>query len=371
LIDFDRKVVTVVASSLVSLGFFLAAAVAGSAAAAPTPAGPNAAGTAVASTPQTPPETAGTEPSVPAGSGLSVFLSENGTLLKVSTQTQTVGDLLLEHDIHVGPNDYLSSPLDTPLSNGMKVLYRRAVVVHLRVGNVVHTLQTTELSVGDLLGAQRITLARTDVVTPSLNDALEDGCVVAVERVDEWTSRVVDPIAPAVEYRNNPQLEAGNKRVAFAGAAGLRLTTFRYVRRNGGTPSRMLLASRIVRAPRPRVIEQGIATYESFASVAEQGFRSAMHMAGSALHMIATAYTAGCAGCSGITATGLRAGFGIIAVDPRVIPLGTRLFVPGYGRAVAGDTGGAIRGNLIDLGMNSYDDAIRWGRRPVVVYVLR
>jgi 3D (Asp-Asp-Asp) domain-containing protein len=60
-----------------------------------------------------------------------------------------------------------------------------------------------------------------------------------------------------------------------------------------------------------------------------------------------------------------------VAVDPRVIPMGTRLFIPGYGVAIAGDTGGAIRGNRIDLGFNSLSDALRFGRRAVTVYRLK
>ncbi|MGH7683574.1 MAG: 3D domain-containing protein, partial [Vulcanimicrobiaceae bacterium] len=78
-----------------------------------------------------------------------------------------------------------------------------------------------------------------------------------------------------------------------------------------------------------------------------------------------------CYGCSGTTAIGLPAGFGIVAVDPRVIPLGTRLFIEGYGPALAGDTGGAIKGYRIDLGFNSYESAIHFGERPVRVFVLR
>ncbi len=91
----------------------------------------------------------------------------------------------------------------------------------------------------------------------------------------------------------------------------------------------------------------------------------------SKVEMIATAYTAHDYGCSGITAMGLPAGRGIVAVDPRVIPLGTRLYISGYGYALAGDTGGAIRGNRVDLGFNSYRDAIRFGRREVTVYRLK
>jgi 3D (Asp-Asp-Asp) domain-containing protein len=72
----------------------------------------------------------------------------------------------------------------------------------------------------------------------------------------------------------------------------------------------------------------------------------------------------------GVTASGRRAGYGVVAVDPRVIPLGTRLYVPGYGYAVAGDTGSAIKGYRIDLGFGSYAEAVRYGRQTVTVYLL-
>jgi len=65
-----------------------------------------------------------------------------------------------------------------------------------------------------------------------------------------------------------------------------------------------------------------------------------------------------------------RAGHGIVAVDPGVIPLGTKLYIPGYGFAIAGDTGGAIVGHRIDLGFDSLNDAMEFGRRPVKVYTL-
>lgn len=72
-----------------------------------------------------------------------------------------------------------------------------------------------------------------------------------------------------------------------------------------------------------------------------------------------------------ITASGMVARRGVVAVDPDVIPLGTRLYIPGYGEAIAADTGGAIRGNMIDLCMESYGEAMQFGRRDITVYVLR
>lgn len=71
-----------------------------------------------------------------------------------------------------------------------------------------------------------------------------------------------------------------------------------------------------------------------------------------------------------ITATGRRSGFGIIAVDPNVIPLGTKLYVEGYGYGIAGDTGGLIKGNRIDLFFYDTKQAYWWGRRKVKVYVI-
>jgi 3D (Asp-Asp-Asp) domain-containing protein len=73
----------------------------------------------------------------------------------------------------------------------------------------------------------------------------------------------------------------------------------------------------------------------------------------------------------GRTASGLPVGKGVVAVDPRLIPLGTRLFVPGYGKAVAADVGIAIKGRIIDLWMPSTAAARTWGRRTVLITVFR
>ncbi|MFC7060368.1 LysM peptidoglycan-binding domain-containing protein [Halobacillus seohaensis] len=92
------------------------------------------------------------------------------------------------------------------------------------------------------------------------------------------------------------------------------------------------------------------------------------------INVEATAYTANCNGCSGVTATGIDLNKNpnqkVIAVDPNVIPLGSKVYVEGYGTAIAGDTGGAINGNKIDLYMQSRGDALNFGRQSVNVQVL-
>ncbi len=92
------------------------------------------------------------------------------------------------------------------------------------------------------------------------------------------------------------------------------------------------------------------------------------------LTVSATAYTADCEGCSGVTATGIDLNENpnqkVIAVDPKVIPLGSTVYVEGYGQAIAGDTGGAIKGKKIDLFMSSEKQALKWGRQQVEVKIL-
>jgi 3D (Asp-Asp-Asp) domain-containing protein len=106
----------------------------------------------------------------------------------------------------------------------------------------------------------------------------------------------------------------------------------------------------------------------------QQNAASAAKAEGKVLTVSATAYTAYCNGCSGITATGIdlrsNPNQKVIAVDPSVIPLGSKVYVEGYGHAIAGDTGGAIKGNKIDLFIPSKDAALQWGRKQVKVTVL-
>lgn len=89
----------------------------------------------------------------------------------------------------------------------------------------------------------------------------------------------------------------------------------------------------------------------------------------------ASAYTANCNGCSGVTSTGINLkrnpDVKVIAVDPDIIPLGTKVYVEGYGYAVAGDTGGAIKGNKIDVFFPTKSEAYKWGRKAVKIKILK
>ncbi|MCY9025086.1 3D domain-containing protein, partial [Priestia megaterium] len=109
-------------------------------------------------------------------------------------------------------------------------------------------------------------------------------------------------------------------------------------------------------------------------AVQQQQQQSQQQASGKSMTVEATAYTANCAGCSGTTATGVNLKSNpnqrVIAVDPSVIPLGSKVYVEGYGQAVAADTGGAIKGNRIDVFVSSDSAAQDWGRRSVKITVI-
>lgn len=225
--------------------------------------------------------------------------------------------------------------------------------------------------VGALLEEEGIRLGRYDQVRPSLADPVVANGVVRVIRITKWVAIRRRTIAPPVIRRIDFALPPGKTKILARGVSGERQVEIRYSERDFEKIHARVVAQRVIRQPKARIVDEGVGEYAALEYFAKRGMQKMSYVAGSAMRMVATAYTAHCYGCSGITASGYPAGHGIVAVDPRVIPLGTRLYIPGYGPAIAGDTGGAILGNRIDLGFNSLHDAVEFGRRVITVYRLK
>lgn len=307
-----------------------------------------------------------------AGPAKTVTLMHDGQTDVLQTRAATVGDLLIECNVVRRPEDALDADPDSPLIDGEVVRYRAAVPVTLVVDDATQTLRTTMPTVGALLAERGVAFDAHDQIDPAPDAQLAADTTVRIAHATAWTETVRQAIAPPVRRVPSVFLAPGATKVIDLGAAGVKELSYLVSRPSDRTAplDRTLLSSRVLRPARARVVASGIAGYVSLAQLAARGFDSTIKIAGSAISMLATAYTADCRGCTGLTASGRPAGTGVVAVDPRVIPLGTKLYIPGYGRAVAGDTGGAIRGNRIDLGFTSTSDAFRFGARRVLVYVL-
>jgi 3D (Asp-Asp-Asp) domain-containing protein len=301
-----------------------------------------------------------------------VTLVHDGLSETIETRAATADELLTERGVSRTPEDALSVDPASPLIDGETVVYKAAVPVTVIVDGTPITLRSAADDVASLLKAQGVAFDRHDRVTPAPSTAVGADAVVTVRHVDSWTESVRKPLAFKTVKRWAFTLAAGRTKVVDPGRPGLAEVAYAVTR----TPDRRsvrrtALVSRVLRAPRARIVAEGIGEYTVLSTLATRGIQGTLRLASSALSMVATAYTASCAGCSGMTAIGRPAGHGIVAVDPRVIPLGTHMYIPGYGHAVAGDTGGAIRGNRIDLGFNSNAQANQFGRRSVMVYLIK
>jgi 3D (Asp-Asp-Asp) domain-containing protein len=290
----------------------------------------------------------------------------------VQTRAATVADVLLEHNIVRSPEDALDVRPEAAIAGGETIHYRAAVPVTLTIDGVQQTLRSAAPTVRDLLAERGVAYDAHDRLSPEPNAELAPDATVRIDHVESWTETVAKPVPAPVKRVASFNLSLGTSKVLDRGAPGVREVAYLITRAEdrSAAPKRTVFATRLLRKPQPKIVAEGIGEFAGLASIARRGFDGTVNLATSAITMVATAYTAGCYGCSGVTKLGMKAGHGIVAVDPSVIPLGSHLYIPGYGHAIAGDTGGAIRGNRIDLGMESVADAFRFGRRNLTVYVL-
>jgi 3D (Asp-Asp-Asp) domain-containing protein len=301
-----------------------------------------------------------------------VTFVRDGLSQSLETRAATADDLLTEQGVVRAPEDALSVDPASLLVDGETVVYKAAVPVTVVVDGTPRSVRTAADDVAGLLKAQGVAFDRHDRVAPAPSTTVGEDSVVVVRHVDSWTETVRKKLAAKTVKRWAFTLAPGRTKVVDPGRPGVAEVAYAVTR----TPDRrsvrrIALVRRVLRAPRARIVAEGIGEYTALSALATRGIEGTLKLASSALSMVATAYTASCAGCSGMTASGRPAGHGVVAVDPRVIPLGTRMYIPGYGHAVAGDTGGAIHGNRIDLGFDSNAQAYRFGRRSVMVYLIK
>lgn len=177
------------------------------------------------------------------------------------------------------------------------------------------------------------------------------------------TTVTTEEIPNKTIYRDDPETEAGEETIVEEGKNGRRTKTFQLTLYKGKEYERAISKTEVVE-PIDKVIKRGTKIVWRELDTPEGTIKYWKKM-----RVYATHYDSRCLGCDEWTAIGMRAGKGVIAVDPKVIKLRSQVYVPGYGKAVAGDTGGAIKGNIIDLGFEDARTA-GWSARYVDIYIL-
>ena len=303
----------------------------------------------------------------------SIALSVDGRTTKVSTYAETVEGLLKENEIEFKSYDSITPSLSSHLEEGMTITVKHAKSVVLDVDGVEKSIVSLANNVGEFLDMNGVEFNSLDTVSPNLDKLLEDGMRISVIHAKGRLEISEKPISYKVITLNDKNLSKGVKKVVVTGKNGVLEVVYEVFYKGGLIVKKETKEERVAVEAVDQIVKVG--TKQLSSTTSHTVSRSSGSTSNSAntgekvLRMVATAYTPG-HGCGFRTATGARAQYRLVAVDPRVIPLGTHLYIEGYGNAIAADTGGAIKGNRIDLCFNTLQEAINFGRRTVVVHIL-
>ncbi|HBM75580.1 MAG TPA: hypothetical protein DD429_08510 [Clostridiaceae bacterium] len=292
----------------------------------------------------------------------------------VVTYKNTVDDVLKQSKISLNPKDRIWPSLEDKIEDGTKISIKRAVPVKVVADGKSMSFLSAEDTVADVLDAEDISYGKEDIIDPEPDTIVSDNMEIRIVRVMEKEITEKQKIAYSKDVKEAPDLEKGAEKVLQNGRDGEKLLKIKIKYEDGVEKSREVVDEEILKPAINTLIAVGTLNSKLTS-------RGEMIRFKKMLTMRATCYTdnVACTGkTGGNTATGTKprrnsngSKWSTVAVDPKVIPLGTKLYVEGYGYGIAEDVGGAVKGNKIDLfftdGTKEYEN---WGRRKVRVYIL-
>jgi uncharacterized protein YabE (DUF348 family)/3D (Asp-Asp-Asp) domain-containing protein len=312
----------------------------------------------------------------PAAPGLSVTvyravpftLVEDGRTIVIKSSRPTVDLALKEAGVRLGPADRVFPALTEPLVAGQQVSVEHAAALTIRTGDSSRVVYTHQSLLSDALAEAGLALGAEDRVEPSVDAAVYNGMTARLVRVAGRQLVEREDVARKTVFKPDETLQGSASRVV-QGHDGVKIREYRIVIEDGVETERRLVREGFDPDVQDTVI------YYAASSVRATGLPAENLTVARTERMWVTWYNAASSGkpatdpAYGITFSGLPLTKGIVAVDPRVIPLGTRLYVPGYGFAIAADTGGAVLGNILDLG---FPDGVHvdWATGYHDVYIL-
>jgi len=317
-----------------------------------------------------------------------VQLTIDGDTQTYHSTALTVGQFLEEEDITTKKYDILSPNKMTVLQEGLEINVDKAFSVLVQDGEKEKKLWATGGTVKELLKDNDINWDKQDKIQPDLDEKVTEDMEIIIDHVETKTEEVEESIPFKTEEKEDSSLNKGTTQTISEGEEGKVLKIYELTLENGKEVNREVIEEKVIEESKNEVIAVGTreeapkkassnngSSSNSSKSSNSSNSSSKSSSEGKVLTMEATAYGPDCAGCSGITATGIDIKKNptpkVISVDPNVIPLGTRVWVEGYGEAIAADTGGAIKGNRIDVLVESEEYAANnWGRRTVEVKIL-
>jgi uncharacterized protein YabE (DUF348 family) len=283
-------------------------------------------------------------------------LDNDGVTTTLHTTLETVGQVLEAHNVTLFLGDKVTPGFQERVQPGMTIGIERSVPVQVQVDGRTLRTRTRAATVAGVLGQVGVALVGRDRVEPDLDALVRANLTLHVTRVREEFLVEFDPIPFKTVWVADPEVEIDQIRVVQAGQIGLNKRRYRVVYEDGQEVERFLEDSWAEQAPITKTLAYGtkivVRTLETPDGPLEYWRK---------IRVYTTSYCPKTAGKSpdhpryGYTRLGQKLHKGIVAVDPQVIPLKTMMYVPGYGIAKAGDTGGGVKGKFVDLGFSDHD----------------
>jgi uncharacterized protein YabE (DUF348 family) len=305
-----------------------------------------------------------------------IIVNIDGDVKAITTFSQKYSSALHDNNIEIGDKDKKSVNLDRIIKDGQQIYIKKAVKVNIAVDGKTLNILSAEDNVEKMLEAEGIELSKEDIIEPSMITNIKEDMNIKITRVETKIIEEKQEIQFSKEFKKSGEYKKGTSKVIQSGENGEKLIKYQVVYKDSIEVSREKVSEEIVKDPVKEIIIEG--TMEVLKTFGGKELAYSKK-----LRVKSTAYTTDYNRdgkpdnpYKNRTATGTIArrnknGYSTIAVDPRIISLGTKVYVEGYGLAIAEDTGSAVKGNKIDVFVNSYYEAMRWGIKTLNIYILK
>jgi uncharacterized protein YabE (DUF348 family) len=301
----------------------------------------------------------------------------DGTPIKLTTYQKTFDSALKNANITVAVKDKTDKALNSKIVDDDIITINRAIDLKVFVDDKELNINSAEKDISLMLITEKIALSPNDMVSPAIGTKLTKGMDITITRVKTETILEKKAIDFKTVIKEDKNTLKSKSKVLQEGVKGEKTITLSVTYENGKEVTRKAIKETIVKEPTSKIIAQG--TLSPIAISRGQTSEKILSLkapasSGKVLTVKATAYWADSSNnvytSSGKKAVRNPSGYSTIAVDPNVIPLGTKLYVEGYGYAVAADTGSGIKGNFIDVFFNTGREVSNWGVKYLKVQIL-
>ena len=294
----------------------------------------------------------------------------------------TVAEAIANAEITVGENDLVNYSTTAQVTDGMIISVAHAFPVAVRVHGKHVDIEMAVGTVADALEKVGVTLGENDVVSHDLSEVVSSGMVIFVDEVTYVEKTETKEIPFDKTTKKSDDFAIGTTKITTKGVKGEKEVSYKEKYVNGKLVDTIVVSEKVTKKPVTQVTSVGTKKVQAVKAKGEP--ISTMGTVELDSNGIPVNYTKIVTGSStayyggGTTASGRPAKVGHVAVDPKVIPYGTKLYIVAtdgtvYGYAIAADTGGFVTNGtntVVDVYLDTYDECVQWGRRNVNIYVI-